>query len=462
MSIKYEQNAILLAKCIHHTTNIPIALFHNNDIVFCQPKHIESCASILHDDSLIPNNQPDEHAIQHFENKFGEISLTYNLKDNYHVFIGPMIKESVSSGTLTNLVRKGEIPFHKKTALQNYYSSCPIANEEKVFYLEKLIETVFSSSNTASVSNDETSEGKYTGSIDFIQQKNEYRNDSFLHTPYAIEQNISRTISSGDTETAKRILVEMNIRPHAKLASSSLRSYKNSMICSCSFMTRAAIAGGVNPDDAFTLSDAYINTIEEFQTIKELESFESKMVEGFTEKVNNIKLNKDDISYNVELVKDSAESTLFKVEMEIPKEVIQQGGEGIKYYCENKSREIALNTEISADYGVYKMLPSEEQLLKYTGEEQELITAGGSDTGTVMYRLGDEGDYSIDIPKAKNAGTYRATFTLKDGCVWSNGTFDPITLEWIIEKLLENPEDAKKLPRRDAGAQRRRAKKGLN
>ena len=289
MSIKYEQNAILLAKCIHHTTNIPIALFHNSDIVFCQPKHIESCASILHDDSLIPNNQPDEHAIQHFENKFGEISLTYNLKDNYHVFIGPMIKESVSSGTLTNLVRKGEIPFHKKTALQNYYSSCPIANEEKVFYLEKLIETVFSSSNIASVSNDEQSEEKYTGSIDFIQQKNEYRNDSFLHTPYAIEQNISRTISSGDTETAKRILVEMNIRPHAKLASTQLRSYKNSMICSCAFMTRAAIAGGVSPDDAFTLSDIYINRIENTSNMHELQNCESIMIEGFTEKVRELK-----------------------------------------------------------------------------------------------------------------------------------------------------------------------------
>ncbi len=35
-------------------------------------------------------------------------------------------------------------------------------------------------------------------------------------------------------------------------------------------------------------------------------------------------------------------------------------------------------------------------------------------------------------------------------------------LEWIIEQLLENPEDAKYLPRRDPAARRRRAKKGLN
>ena len=35
-------------------------------------------------------------------------------------------------------------------------------------------------------------------------------------------------------------------------------------------------------------------------------------------------------------------------------------------------------------------------------------------------------------------------------------------LEWVIEKLLKNPEDAKKLPRREPAAEKRRAKRGLN
>ncbi|MBQ8992039.1 hypothetical protein IJ090_01220 [Candidatus Saccharibacteria bacterium] len=35
-------------------------------------------------------------------------------------------------------------------------------------------------------------------------------------------------------------------------------------------------------------------------------------------------------------------------------------------------------------------------------------------------------------------------------------------LEWIIEKLLKNPEDVKKLPRREKAAEKRRRKRGLN
>ena len=44
--------------------------------------------------------------------------------------------------------------------------------------------------------------------------------------------------------------------------------------------------------------------------------------------------------------------------------------------------------------------------LTYNGEEQALITAGIADGGTMQYRLGDSGDFGIDIPKAVNAGTY--------------------------------------------------------
>ena len=50
------------------------------------------------------------------------------------------------------------------------------------------------------------------------------------------------------------------------LASDSVRSAKNSVICSCVLLTRAAIQAGVAPDEAFSLSDAVIKHIEDFDT----------------------------------------------------------------------------------------------------------------------------------------------------------------------------------------------------
>ena len=42
----------------------------------------------------------------------------------------------------------------------------------------------------------------------------------------------------------------------------------------------------------------------------------------------------------------------------------------------------------------------------YNGQPQELVTAGEADGGTMVYRLGDSGEFSAEIPTATNAGEY--------------------------------------------------------
>ena len=67
----------------------------------------------------------------------------------------------------------------------------------------------------------------------------------------------------------------------AKLASTPLRSLKNSLICSCTLFTRAIIRGGVDPDTAYNLSDVIIQQIEKFEDYNKLQDFEVKMVHTF-------------------------------------------------------------------------------------------------------------------------------------------------------------------------------------
>ena len=42
----------------------------------------------------------------------------------------------------------------------------------------------------------------------------------------------------------------------------------------------------------------------------------------------------------------------------------------------------------------------------YNGQPQELVTAGKADGGEMVYRLGDSGEFSAEIPSAINAGEY--------------------------------------------------------
>ena len=280
-----------LSKTFHYSTDLPLRIIKDDSIIFSLPENIESSYSILKLEKQYPDYSKDDLKLQIIDTKYHELYMVMNgIEDLYTIVVGPAIKNKVESGLLTNMLRESIIPFHKKSSMREHYDSCKLLNEEKLFYTCKYIEHIFKEIKEIEIPRDSEIVNKENDES-YIIQKNEYRYNDFIHSPYFIEQEISAAISNGDIDGTRRILKEINLTPHAKLASNILRSYKNSMICSCAFMTRAAISGGVNPDEAFTLSDTYINNIENLLTIQELESFEQKMAEGFAKKVKEIKSN---------------------------------------------------------------------------------------------------------------------------------------------------------------------------
>ena len=282
-----------LTKCFHFSTNLPIRVICREEIMQSFPSSIITAYDLLKTKKKFPIYTKEDTKLQIIINKYKEQYLVLNnVEEIYTIIVGPTVNEQIELGTITNMIRESIIPFHQKSTMQEYYENCELLNKEKLYYVGKFIEHLYKNEikefkTDTSENIDDTKENNFS----YYKQKGEYRNNDFIHSPYFIEQEICKTISNGDIDGAKKILKEINLTPHAKLASNSLRSYKNSMICSCAFMTRAAIAGGVNPDNAFTLSDTFINNIENFSTIEELDMFERKMVEGFAKQVKEIKTN---------------------------------------------------------------------------------------------------------------------------------------------------------------------------
>lgn len=103
---------------------------------------------------------------------------------------------------------------------------------------------------------------------------------------------------------------------------------------------------------------------------------------------------------------------------------------------ENYSREIPMESEVNIDYeyswrfvgdknhtdvkgfypiyssivirekAQYTVRPVANEYLTYTGQPQELITAGSSDQGQVVYKLSWQDEFSSEIPTATEVGTY--------------------------------------------------------
>lgn len=122
----------------------------------------------------------------------------------------------------------------------------------------------------------------------FLKHRIDEQREYFLHPPYIIETRLLKAVSAGNFETAYELLEKINQLERAMLSEEPVRSLKNSLICSCTLLTRAVIEGGVPPEVAFNFSDANILEIEKIDNRKELLAFEYTMLQGFVRKLRDV------------------------------------------------------------------------------------------------------------------------------------------------------------------------------
>ncbi|MEA3422568.1 MAG: AraC family transcriptional regulator [Bacillota bacterium] len=97
-------------------------------------------------------------------------------------------------------------------------------------------------------------------------------------------------IKKGLEKEAVETLTTINVMQRANLASSEIRSTKNSLIGSCTLFARAAIEAGIDPEDSFSLSDVLILKLESINNIKELIEFEYYMVDEYIKLILKIRI----------------------------------------------------------------------------------------------------------------------------------------------------------------------------
>ncbi len=122
----------------------------------------------------------------------------------------------------------------------------------------------------------------------FHEIKSHNLDTMYIHPPYFLEREMINMIKKGDNKNAQRLLVETNKQQRAQLSADPVRSLKNSIICSCTLYARAAIEAGSLPEEAFTLSDAFINAVEHAVSKSELEALESEMLKEYCHMVSEV------------------------------------------------------------------------------------------------------------------------------------------------------------------------------
>ena len=120
----------------------------------------------------------------------------------------------------------------------------------------------------------------------------EETNDTAVHNTLALEQTIMNFVRHGDTAALKEWLKNAPAVRPGILSSDTIRQLKNTFIVTATLVSRAAIRGGMDVNDALSLSDAYIQKNELLFSVESIENLQYHMVIDYTERVEKLRLGK--------------------------------------------------------------------------------------------------------------------------------------------------------------------------
>ena len=111
-----------------------------------------------------------------------------------------------------------------------------------------------------------------------------------LHNTYDLEESIMRIVRKGDTGALKEWASHAPAVRGGVLAFEQLRQRKNLFIVSVTLASRAAIRGGLDVNDAFSISDSYIQQCELMSSPLEINNLQYRMIMDYTERVSRLRL----------------------------------------------------------------------------------------------------------------------------------------------------------------------------
>ena len=109
--------------------------------------------------------------------------------------------------------------------------------------------------------------------------------DQEIHNTMELEEKMLSCVEHGRTEDILAMFSAPAAGRAGSMASDALRQQKNLIICTATLVTRAAIRGGLNREQAFALSDMYIQKAELMSDFLSLTRLNAQMVLDFTKRV---------------------------------------------------------------------------------------------------------------------------------------------------------------------------------
>lgn len=274
----------------HYATRLPVQWLREGQPVAAL--HASPvCASVLLEegspDTLLDDLQLESippKTLQYLSSSLEELFFCYRPSQEDWILCGPYCRASFQENDVRRLIRSLRLRLDREESLRDYYMSLPKLSEMNVHYAALLLKQLFDGgAQPISIEKEPLDQDAIAQELSHNTYQN--RMNMFRHPPYFFEEEITRQIIIANHAHALQLLGELNSLERARLADTPLRSLKNSLIGSVTLFTRAAITGGVPSDEAFTLSDTFIQLIERQSDLASLSTIEEAVLMRFIDRV---------------------------------------------------------------------------------------------------------------------------------------------------------------------------------
>ncbi|MBF6626331.1 AraC family transcriptional regulator [Aerococcaceae bacterium zg-BR9] len=203
-----------------------------------------------------------------------------------YIIIGPISNIQFTTNHIENFMKEFHINNNQSEVIHSLLQSTPVFSLNQCLGIISFLEyTLNQSSIHFGNTFDALSSIQNNMSQHFSRLVNEQREEEFIHNSYFFEKSLNHALSTGSRPLLNQVLSEAGKIKNGRMADNTLRQQKNIFIATATLATRAAIDGGLSIEDAYSLSDLYIQECERLETIDAILTLANTMYIDFTDRV---------------------------------------------------------------------------------------------------------------------------------------------------------------------------------
>lgn len=297
---------------LYSSTFLPIQYYHNGQAVLLLPD--------MKDFNLTETFRPlllkDEQPIAYLQTKsYSFYGLVQNKEQEIQIFIGPVLSTPINKRELPSFLTEAVISPQYTEEVWNFFSTAPITSFYQFINFLALIHQIVNEEQIDPKQYFLHSDDEYHELIAQEHSSSMYEtkeNESF-HNTYLYERELYSCVERGDIPALKRLLeIPYNIKT-GTVAGNTLRQHQNIFISTITLFARHSMAGGLEPETAYTLADVYIREVEKLNNIAAINHLYNTALMDFANRVAESKIPKDmspDIHKAIQYITTHTNSTI--------------------------------------------------------------------------------------------------------------------------------------------------------